>query len=164
MDRMLLKNNLSLTKNKLRNSKEFMHNYKHIVINLLFILIFGGVILISSCDDTLVGDEIDSRIIPSVNVDYYEHIQPVFNVKCTNALCHDDQTRAGGLSLTSYANATADVLIVFPYQPDASRLVWAIEGRGGTSPMPPVGYPPLTENQIEGIRTWIEEGAEVTPY
>jgi len=26
--------------------------------------------------------------------------------------------------------------------------------------MPPVGYYPLTKNQIDGIITWIKEGAE----
>ena len=40
-----------------------------------------------------------------------------------------------------------------------SRLVGAVEGIGNF-PMPPVGYPPLTENQIKGIRTWIKEGAD----
>lgn len=45
------------------------------------------------------------------------------------------------------------VSIVFPYNPEYSRLIWAIEGQTGTI-MPPIGYYPLTSNQVEGIKMW----------
>ena len=140
-----------------------MKTRKSVLINLLIATAFLSLIVLAACDDTLTGSEIDSRIIPSQNVDYYEDIQPVFNIKCATVMCHDNQTMAGGLSLTSYDNTTADVLIVFPYQPESSKLVWAIEGQTGASPMPPAGYAPLTQNQIKGIKTWIAEGAKVKP-
>ncbi len=138
-----------------------MKKYQFYYYNLLFILIFVFTILFSACDDTITSDELDNRTIPSSNVDYYEHIQPVLTVKCATSFCHDDGNRAGGLSLTTYSNVTSDLTIVFPGDPDLSKLVWAIEGTGGTQPMPPAGQaPPLTENQIKGIRTWIAEGAK----
>lgn len=68
-------------------------------------------------------------------------------------------TQAGGVNLTSWATSTADPSIIFPFQPNNSRLVWAIEGQTG-SIMPPYGYYPLTENQRIGIVTWISEGAQ----
>jgi len=91
-------------------------------------------------------------------VSFSQHIYPVLNIKCNNAGCHDDQTRAGGISLTTWANVVADPTVVFPGEPQNSRLVWSIEGIN--YPMPPVGYPTLTKNQIEGIKKWIEEGAK----
>jgi hypothetical protein len=121
-----------------------MKNFKRTSITILLILIFSIALIFSACDDTVTNAEVDKRIIPSSNVDYYEHIQPVFNIKCATALCHDDGTRASNLSLTTYSNA----------------LVWSIEGTGGSF-MPPQGAaPPLTDNQIQGIRTWIDEGAK----
>lgn len=116
--------------------------------------------LFSGCDDTITGKEIDERPIPQSNVSYSKHIQPVLELKCASSGCHNDATRAGGLALTSWAQTTADPIITFPGEPDNSMLVWTIEARAGVPPMPPVGYPPLTADQIRGIRTWIAEGAK----
>ncbi len=130
------------------------------IIILSFFFIWIAIIFIS-CDDTITNQNIDNIVIPSKNVSYSQHIQPLFNVKCTSSGCHDDNSRAGDLSLTSYANTTASSLIVSPGLPDNSILVWAIEGNGAKL-MPPIEAPvtPLNENQIQGIRTWIAEGAK----
>ncbi len=125
----------------------------------LFLIIAFCTILIVKCDDTITQEDLDNKIIPSSNVSYSQHIQPIFDAKCNYAGCHNDRDLAGGLSLTNYYNTIADYLIVAPGLPDNSKLVWAIEGRG-TNPMPPVGRWPLTKNQIQGIRTWIKEGAK----
>ena len=119
---------------------------------------FSTIVLIS-CDDTNTVENIDSRIIPDSNVSYAEHLQPVFDVKCNAAGCHNDQDVAGGLSLTSYSNTTADYLIVAPGDTVNSRLIWSIKAESAY-PMPPVGYPVLTQNQIRGVVTWIKEGAK----
>jgi len=114
-------------------------------------------VLLSACDDTLTG--IDSILIPTTDISYNKHLQPVFNAKCTNSGCHDDASRSGGLSLTSHTNTTLDFLVVAPGLPQNSKLIWAIEGTG-VNIMPPFGYPALTKNQIEGIKTWVKEGAK----
>ena len=115
--------------------------------------------LYSGCKDQITGADVDKRVIPDSNVSYSQNLQPVFNLKCASAGCHEDASRAGGISLTSCTNTTADPSIVFPGEPDNSRLVWAVEGIGNY-PMPPPGYPSLTQSQIKGIRTWIKEGAQ----
>lgn len=122
---------------------------------LIFVLI--AVFILTSCDDQLniPSDE----EIPSSNISYSKHIQPIFNARCATAGCHDDQTKSAGLSLTSYQNTTASYTFVFPGNPDASLIVLSIEGRSNF-PMPPPGRPPLTQTQIRAIRTWIAEGAK----
>jgi len=133
--------------------------FKNSLYNALLLILFFSVILaVSSCKDTVAPNDND---IPEKNVSYNKHIQPIFNYKCTLSGCHEDATRAGGLSLTSYANTTADIQIVFPYHPENSILVWAIEGTGGYGPMPPVTAPapPVTKKELQGIKTWIKEGA-----
>ncbi len=124
---------------------------------LTLIVLF--IISLNACDDTVTNQEIDKVIIPASNVKFSEHIYPVFRVKCNTATCHNSRDRAGNLSLDSYSETVSDPLIIFPGLPENSKLVWAIEGRV-ISPMPPIGYPPLTKNQIEGIKTWIKEGAK----
>ncbi|MFC2135256.1 hypothetical protein ACFLTH_11620 [Bacteroidota bacterium] len=124
---------------------------------MLSIIFFA--FLFYACDDTIVQTDIDNRIIPESGVSFAEHIYSVLNAKCAFSGCHEDQTRAGNFSVTTWSNVVADPQIVFPYYPNNSKLIWAIEWTG-SSPMPPVGYPYLTRNQIEGITTWVIEGAK----
>ena len=128
-------------------------------INFLFIAAFATVFFISACDDTSNITNIDSIIIPAQNVSYSQHIQPVFTAKCARSGCHDDQTQASNLSLTSYSNTTASYLVVAPGFPQNSLLVLTTSGLT-TNPMPPIGYPLLTKNQIDGIKNWVKEGAK----
>jgi hypothetical protein len=130
------------------------------IFSLIYLFLFLLIPAYPGCDDTITNNDLDKKIIPDKNVSYSQYIQPVFNLKCANAGCHEDATRSAGLSLTSWANATADLSIVVRGEPDNSKLVWAITAQAGISPMPPIGYPPLTANQINGIKTWIKEGAQ----
>lgn len=135
---------------------------KNTIIFLILLVIFLTSGLFTACDDTITNQNIDAIIIPSSNVSYSQYIQPLFNIKCTSSGCHDNASRAGGLSLTTYSNVIADPSVVFPGQPENSILVWAIEGNAGAKPMPPITAPvtPMTQNQVQGIKTWIKEGAQ----
>lgn len=132
---------------------------KNIFFNSLTIFLFV-VIIYSGCKDSVSVEDIDNRPIPETNVSYSEHLQPIFDLKCSNAGCHNDQSRAAGISLSSWVQTTSDLSVVFPGQPQNSRLVWSIDPAGGIPSMPPIGYPPLTLKQINGIKKWIEEGAK----
>ncbi len=129
--------------------------------NSIFIFLFAAFtafILYNGCKDTITNSDINKVVIPDSNVSYSKYIQPLFNVKCTS--CHGNGTTDGGVTLTSCSQATADPSIVFPGEPENSILVWAIEGNPATSPMPPIGYPTLNQNQIQGVKVWIKEGAQ----
>lgn len=130
-----------------------------------FLLIFPAAMFLIlvftfGCDDTITDNDIDNRIIPDSLVSFSQHIQPVFEVKCVS--CHDDNTRAGGLSLTTWASTTADGRVVVPGSPDNSVIVWTVEGKAGIAPMPPLNAPfrPFNLNQVKGLKKWIEEGAQ----
>ncbi len=128
---------------------------------LLFISLYLLITLVifTGCKDTITGNQLDSVVIPSSNVSYSKYIQPVFNLKCANSGCHDDATSAGGYSLTTWAGAT-NPLYVSKGNANTSTLVQSVEGLSGANPMPPVGYPVLTQNQIQGVKTWVAEGAK----
>ncbi len=130
-------------------------------INLILFLVLFAIIFVS-CDDTILNNQIDNVVIPDQDVSYDEYIQPLFNYKCNNSQCHNSADVAGGIDLTTWAGVVADPSVVFPFQPESSRLVWAVEGVSGAYPMPPIGAPvtPLTLNQIQGLKTWIKEGAD----
>ncbi|MDA3861245.1 MAG: hypothetical protein PF445_08455 [Melioribacteraceae bacterium] len=127
---------------------------KLLITSLLLIIVLIG------CDDTLTANDLDNIVIPDKDVSYNEYIQPVLNVKCSTSGCHDDGTRAGDYSVTNWANVVFPG-IVNPGNVETSRLVWRIEGLG-VEFMPPIGSVvlPLTKNQVDGIKTWIREGAK----
>lgn len=86
---------------------------------------------------------------------YLSDIQTIFNAKCIN--CHGNQ---GGLSLISYTTLMAggnSGPAVSPGSAANSLLVKRIEGT--IPPQMPLGASPLSESEINLIRTWINEGA-----
>ncbi|MFO7526099.1 MAG: c-type cytochrome domain-containing protein [Ignavibacteriaceae bacterium] len=120
--------------------------------------IFITVILLISCDDSITVEDVDNRVIPDSNVSYADHIIPVLRVKCYN--CHGNGRYDAGLDLSIHTRFV-DGRIVVPGEPETSLLIWTVEGRPGFPEMPPIGYSlPFTENQINGFKTWIREGAK----
>jgi hypothetical protein len=121
-------------------------------INLLLLINTG-------CDDTLTTEQIDNIVMPDSNVSYAEHISIVFELKCVS--CHNTSLREGGVDLSTWSGIVADPRIVFPGSDSTSVLVWTIErNRAGFPPMPPLQYPGLVLNHINGVKTWIREGAK----
>jgi hypothetical protein len=98
-------------------------------------------------------------IFPVKGVSYGAQVQPLFNQACNPAGCHDAGQHQSQLDLTTYDQAVLALPgVVVAGKPDASTLVLRIQGSVGAR-MPPGNYP-LNQNQINGIRTWIVEGAK----
>ena len=93
----------------------------------LFSLIIISILFLQACDDTLTVENVDDKPIPATNVSFADHIYPVLQVKCAFSGCHASSNPANGIDLSTWAGVTADPNIVFPGEPDLSRLVWAIE-------------------------------------
>jgi len=121
------------------------------------VMILGG----ADCkDSTPTGpDESPSNIVfPTTDVSYSAHVQPLFNQTCALSGCHDDGPRPNPLSLTSYDNLMFNSLqVVVRGEPDQSVLILRVEGR--IAPRMPLSRNALNQNQINGLRTWIAEGA-----
>jgi hypothetical protein len=110
----------------------------------------------SGCKDTGT-DTGDDIVFPDSNVSYLAHVQPYMTLRCSTYGCHDDATQAGGLSLTTYMNMTARPGIVVPRDSKSSLLMQRIDGR---LPHPPNAPILINQNQLNGIRRWIDEGAK----
>jgi hypothetical protein len=104
------------------------------------------------------GGSPSTIIFPVNGVLYGAQVQPLFNQACNAVGCHDNGQHQSQLILTSYDDAVLALPgVVVKGKPDASTLVLRIQGSVGAR-MPPGNYP-LNQNQINGIRTWIVEGA-----
>ena len=89
-------------------------------------------------------------------VNYETDIQPIFDLRCT--ICHGSM---GGLNLSSYSdlmNGGISGGIIVPYDHQTSEL-WI---RINSGQMPP-GNNDLTNQQIDLIALWIDEGAAEYP-
>jgi hypothetical protein len=128
------------------------HNLKYFIfISLAFVILIA-----QSCDDSLTSSDIDNIVMPDSNVSYSMHVAPVFEIKCVP--CHNSQRSEAGLDLSSWVNATRDPTIIFPGSDSTSILAFTIERIPPYAPMPPNEW--LKRNHIDGIRTWIREGAQ----
>lgn len=99
-------------------------------------------------------------VFPLSGVSYQYQVQPLFNQACNYTGCHGSDAPPNLVKLTSWGDLMTSgggTGVVVPDEPETSTLVLRIEGRGAR--MPPSGLP-LNQNQINGIRTWIAEGAK----
>jgi hypothetical protein len=130
-----------------------------VVVMLLFIAILSA-----GCSDD--GDSSPMDPPPPTAVTFSGDVQPIFNSRCTG--CHGVAGNAG-LNLTaddSYENLVGvqasgyDAILVVPGNPDSSVLYNKVADTGVYGATMPAAGTPLTSQQIETMRTWIEEGAE----
>lgn len=101
----------------------------------------------------------------------------IVRTSCAFSLCHDDETAAGALDMSTPEGAYAALMgpaagrlcgegggaRVVPGDPAASLLVHKLTGNTGEGPvcgnrMPSAGNH-LSESRVESIRAWIENGA-----
>ncbi|MGB5872598.1 MAG: hypothetical protein WBG01_00785 [Bacteroidota bacterium] len=121
----------------------------------------GVLLSVQGCKDEITsvpGESPSDIVFPVRDVSYLQHVQPLFNQACALSGCHDDGPHPSQLRLTSYQNLMFNSLqVVVRGEPDQSVLVFRIEG--SLSPRMPLNMNALNQNQINGIRTWIVEGA-----
>jgi len=136
--------------------------------------VWGALLGCAALALVMPGCKSDEEILGPVALEpTFSSIQSnVFNTSCASSLCHG--TAAGTLTLTpgnSFAQlvnvrSAADgdhapkFFRVLPGQPDSSFLVIKItHPSGAQGELMPPGLPPLTQNQLNAIRTWITNGA-----
>ncbi len=129
----------------------------------IFIICTAAALVFNACDDSSTGTvtDIEKIVFPPANISYNNTIQPLFNIGCATSGCHDAKTRASNLDLSDYLGFRQRFYdVVIKGDTINSRLIWNLEGRIGTAPMPP--QRPLNANQIRGFKQWILEGATDT--
>ncbi|MDX2197005.1 MAG: c-type cytochrome domain-containing protein [Cytophagales bacterium] len=93
---------------------------------------------------------------------YDQIVQPIFYQKCTS--CHNAQKQKGELRLDTYEmcmKGGESGKVVQAGKPDESELIKLINLEPSAErAMPPKGKTPLTYNEIEIIKWWIESGAD----
>ena len=125
------------------------------------IFVFGIIctfMILDSCDDNIT--DIDDIVFPDSLVSYQDHVQPLMRVNCTLSNCHGPSTGLGAQPMYDYIYLTdqsTNIGLVIPYYPESSRLVQIFEY---TLPHYSHYQWQINNNQLQGLKTWIEEGAK----
>lgn len=94
-------------------------------------------------------------------VSFEEEIWPILEASCTE--CHDNRSAFSNLRLDNAEGIMAggDLgKVVVPGEPDNSPLVLRVALPEDDLDFMPIEGDPLTEEQIELMRKWIEQGAD----
>jgi len=98
----------------------------------------------------------------------------VFQPRCALSGCHDSASRAADLNLSGdsafgelvnvFSTELPSMLRVAPGDPEASYLVHKIRGTagavGGVDTQMPLGEAPLSDEDMDAIVQWIQDGAQ----
>ncbi len=95
---------------------------------------------------------------PTAKVVFGRDVMPILGQRCFKCHGPDAATVAAGLRLDS-AKGAARVLV--PGHPEKSELIHRVSSKDDRMPPPDSGVKPLTEDQIQTLKTWIKQGA---PY
>ena len=114
-----------------------------------------------ACKESTKSEE--EIVLPESNLTFFKHMQKLFNVKCATPGCHNYLDQKGDLDMTDYTVImTKTVLgepIVKPEDGENSFLYRIlIENYKGQLRMPLNG-PYLNSNNTNGVKVWIDEGA-----
>jgi hypothetical protein len=111
-----------------------------------------------SCKDQITNPGSDI-VFPDSNISFVNYVEPLFQQRCIS--CHNSAQNYGNLDLEiSMWQALIDhqPQIVVPHRGNNSLLVQRLEGNN-FGPQMPLNSTPLTTNQINGVKKWIDEGA-----
>lgn len=93
------------------------------------------------------------------SVYFQQQVLPILVSNCAVSGCHDAITRQDGVQLTDYNNIinTGDVR---PGNPGSSEIWEKINDNDPSDRMPPPPRSPLSQQQKDIVRKWIEQGAK----
>jgi mono/diheme cytochrome c family protein len=107
------------------------------------------------------GDAVDAK--GAERVSFNAHIRPIFAKHCVS--CHGGVKQASGLSLIyreqALAEADSGLAPIVPGSAEESYLIDRISDPDPESRMPPAEHgPPLSAEEINVVRRWIDQGAD----
>jgi hypothetical protein len=122
-------------------------NFPFMLIALTSLFFFG-------CQQNITNSS--DIVFPATNVSFLHQVYPFLQVTCSYAGCHSAESQAGGIIIADYPSLAQDIGLVLAGNPDGSILVQMLEGK---LPHSPLVYWKVNDNQKNGIRQWILEGA-----
>src|SRR5688572_9192250 len=109
-----------------------------------------AILLLSFCPGMSIAAEGD--------VSFERQVAPIFAKRCVS--CHNASDKKGELSLQTAAETLAGGESGAVLKPGNSRASPLLDAISGDKPDMPKKGPPLTKDEVEIIRRWIDAGAK----
>ena len=93
------------------------------------------------------------------SVYFQNQILPILVSNCTESGCHNAQDREDGVVLDSYQSLVSTVENATQNDLHENKLIRAILDNDPDDRMPPAPKSPLTVNQVDLLKKWLEQGA-----
>ena len=138
------------------------------------LFVFGSALAVAvACTDFEAPEVTPLPDVLVTNPTLSNDVQPIFTARCATVSCHNFATHQVGMNLAegySY-DQTVNVQAIFrpswkrivPNSADNSFLVQVLLADPAKHPeisRMPLGRPPLTDNQINTIINWVNNGAQ----
>jgi hypothetical protein len=107
--------------------------------------------------DTIMPPD-TSEVCHPDSIYFRKDVLPIVLSSCGMGLCHDSESKQGGVEITSYGTLIASG-IVEPFDPNGSLMYIRMAGMAPPLVMPPSPRGPISDTNILVIRRWIEQGA-----
>ena len=99
---------------------------------------------------------------PPRAIEYETDVKPILQAKCFG--CHGPKQAQSGLRLDLRQNALRGGdygVVIVPGRAAESALIQRLTGSSAGLQMPPDDEPPVDDREIETLRAWIDQGAEM---
>lgn len=117
-------------------------------------------IICASCEDEVSGLGPSTVVFPDSGVSYSSHVEALFRQSCANSHCHGGGDPAAGLDLdTPSYRSLMDHHPRLVLSGDGANSLLILRLTGEVGQQMPLRMQSLSDNQINGIRRWIDEGA-----
>ena len=120
-----------------------------------FIITIISVITLIACGDTIAPEKVK---FPDEDVSYMAHVEPFMKANCAYYGCHG--VNSPGAELSDYNYLMNAMSYIIPGNANGSLVNQILEKRLPHPGSYPIYFGNITDNQIEGMRTWVEEGAK----
>lgn len=128
-------------------------------------LITSIIIVFFACDDGINQNIFNYTFPEDEKISYQIHVEPFLRLRCSMAPCHATNSLAGGIDLSSWFELQSGPGIInlqeIPgsekFNPDASLLLQVMDLRNPH--LINLNLIPPNDNQVQGIRRWLENGA-----
>ncbi len=153
-----------------------MNKYFPLLVLSFFMIMI--VVMLPACSDDGVKPQDVQFVIPDSNISFYDHIEPMLELRCgLETGCHSPTDAQHHLLYVELINKQALLdhqlsyrserlvdLTIHRKHPELAPLYLILKegypvGPERQMPPPYLNRAPLTDNQIEGVRRWIGEGA-----
>jgi ankyrin repeat protein len=137
-----------------------MQRGKHhnLVTRAVLVAVFCGVVASVHAQNPATPSPAGSS--STAKVDYEDDVRPILTSRCFS--CHGPKQAQSGLRLDLRQNALRGGdygVVIVPGKAAESKLIQRLIGSSAGLQMPPTGELPI--NEVETLRAWIEQGAEM---